>query len=205
MARVRQHVNPLKSDFLKIPDVARVVPPPGVPLEVELGSAEGIFLFERAAAEPQKLFVGVEIRRELAEEAEREAHQRGLLNVRSVFANISLDLRRLFADASVAVFHINFPDPWFKSRQKKRRVMSPELFAELHPLLQPEGVVSVMTDIFELGLDAMAALESDDQRYGSLGESWRFYRERAFAAKSRREQQCEDEGKRVWRLLYRRR
>jgi len=203
--RVRQHVNPLKSDFLEIPDVPRIAPAPGATLEVELGSAEGHFLFERAEAHPERLFVGVEIRREVALEAEEEARRRALGNVRCVFANMSLDLPRLFAPGSVSLFHLNFPDPWFKSRQKKRRVIGPDLFRTLHPLLVPGGTVSVMTDIFELALEAMAALEEADDLYLNLVEPWRFARRPYVTARSRRERQCQDEGTTIWRLLYRRR
>lgn len=204
MSRVRQHVNPLKSDFLEIPDVPRIASAGGEALEVELGSAEGHFLFERAEAHPERLFVGVEIRREVALEAEEEARRRALANVRCVFANMSLDLPRVFAAGSVSLFHLNFPDPWFKSRQKKRRVIGPELFRTLHPLLVPGGTVSVMTDIFELALEAMAALEEADDLYLNQVEPWRFARRPYVTARSRRERQCQDEGTPVWRLLYRR-
>lgn len=205
MPRVRQHVNPLKSDFLEIPDVPRIEAAPGQRLEVELGSAEGHFLFERAETSVDSLIVGVEIRREVAVAADEEARRLGLRNVRSVFANMSLDLARLFAPGSVSVFHVNFPDPWFKSRQKKRRVMGPELFRAIHPLLVPGGSVSIMTDIFDLAMDAMASLEEEDALFVNAGEPWRFQTRPFVPERSRRERQCGDEGTRIWRLLYRRR
>ena len=63
--RIRQHVNPLKSDLLEIADVPRLEAGPGRALEVELGAAEAHFLIDRANADPETTFVGVEIRREL--------------------------------------------------------------------------------------------------------------------------------------------
>jgi tRNA (guanine-N7-)-methyltransferase len=201
--RIRQHVNPLKSDLLEIADVPRLEARPGQPLEVELGCAEAHFLIDRAAAEPDALLVGVEIRRELVEAVNVECARRGLDNLRSVFANMSVDLPRLFADASVRRFYLNFPDPWFKSRQHKRRVISPGLIAELARALEPGGELYVMTDIFALALDAMAALE-ESPFYQSTAEAWTFVRANPYGAKSRRERQCEIEGARIWRLLYRR-
>lgn len=203
MARVRQHVNPLKSDLLEIADVPRLSAAPGQPLEVELGAAEAHFLIDRAAVEPDTLFVGIEIRRELVEASNADCARRGLHNVRVVFANISVDLPRLFAPASVRRFYLNFPDPWFKSRQHKRRVINPGLIAELARALQPGGELYVMTDIFALALDAMAALETSPA-YESATGGWTFARSNPYAAKSRRERQCEQEGARIWRLLYRR-
>ncbi len=203
MPRVRQHVNPLKSDLLEIADVPRIVPGAGQPLEVELGAAEAHFLIDRAGAEPEALFVGVEIRRELVEATNADCARRGLRNVRLVFANISVDLPRLFAPGSVRRFFLNFPDPWFKSRQHKRRVINPELVAELARALQPGGELYVMTDIFALALDAMAALETSPA-YASASGAWTFARHNPYGAKSRRERQCEQEGAPIWRLLYRR-
>jgi tRNA (guanine-N7-)-methyltransferase len=201
--RVRQHVNPLKSDLLEIADVPRIEVPPGRALEVELGAAEAHFLFDRAAADRETLFVGVEIRRELVEPTNEEAARRGLGNVRCVFANMSVDMPRLFAPASVRRFFLNFPDPWFKSRQHKRRVIGPPLVAEIARALAPGGELYVMTDIFALALEAMASLE-DSPLYESACGPWTFAQENPYGAKSRRERQCEDEGARVWRLLFRR-
>jgi len=201
--RIRQHVNPLKSDLLEIADVPRVDAGPGRALEVELGAAEAHFLIDRANADPETAFVGVEIRRELVEAVNAACAAAGPANVRSVFANMSVDMRRLFADGSVRRFFLNFPDPWFKSRQHKRRVIGPGLMAEIGRALAAGGELYVQTDIFALALDAMAALEADDTFVNTAG-TWTFLRENPYGAKSRRERQCETEGVRVWRLLYRR-
>jgi tRNA (guanine-N7-)-methyltransferase len=201
--RVRQHVNPLKSDLLEIADVPRIEVARGRTLEVELGAAEAHFLIERAARDPGGIFVGVEIRRELVEAVNVECARLALPNVRSVFANMSVDMPRLFAAESVRRFFLNFPDPWFKSRQHKRRVIGPGLMTEIERALAPGGELYVMTDIFALALDAMAALEGAGGFVNASGP-WTFARESPYAAKSRRERQCEAEGVRIWRLLYRR-
>ena len=203
MPRVRQHVNPLKSDLLEIADVPRIEGPPGRAIEVELGAAEAHFLIDRAVADRETLFVGVEIRRDLIEVATAGFMQAGVDNFRCVFANMSVDMPRLFAAGSVRRFFLNFPDPWFKSRQHKRRVIGPALIAEIGRALTPTGELYVMTDIFTLALEAMAALETSELFESARGP-WSFAQDNPYGAKSRRERQCEDEGARVWRLLYRR-
>jgi tRNA (guanine-N7-)-methyltransferase len=202
--RIRQHVNPLKANFFQI-----AVEPPelpaGVPLEVELGSAEAHFLMARAAEDAGCCYVGVEIRRDLVALANATCERRGLKQVRSVFANISVDLPRLFPASRVSRFFLNFPDPWWKARQHKRRVMSPELVAELFGLLAEGGEIYLATDVFAIALDAMAALEHDvSRRFVNLREPWTFLRESPFVARSRRERQCEAAGIHIWRLGYRR-
>jgi len=159
----------------------------------------------RAVEDPARFYVGVEIRRDHVAAANAICEQQGLAQVRSVFANMSVDLRRVFPDRRVSRFFLNFPDPWWKARQQKRRVMSPELVAELSGLLVAGGEIYVATDVFEIALDAMAALESDPaQRFVNLRESWRFLLQSPFAARSRRERQCEAEALHIWRLGYRR-
>jgi tRNA (guanine-N7-)-methyltransferase len=201
--RIRQHVNPLKSDLLDIADVPRIEAGAGRAVEVELGSAEAHFLIERAAGARDALFVGVEIRRDLAEETNALCAAAGIDNVRSVFANMSVDMGRLFADASVRRFFLNFPDPWFKSRQHKRRVIGPGLMAEIARALAPGGELFVQTDIFALALEAMAALE-EAPAFINVDGAWTFARRNPYGAKSRRERQCETDGSHIWRLLYRR-
>jgi tRNA (guanine-N7-)-methyltransferase len=202
--RIRQHVNPLKSDLLEIDDVPRIDVEPDRALEVELGAAEAHFLLDRARADRRTAFVGVEIRHELVDAVNADCARNGLENVRAVFANMSVDLPRLFADGTVHRFFLNFPDPWFKTRQHKRRVIGPGLVADLARALTPGGELFVMTDIFQLALDAMAALEESELYDNDYG-SWTFCRENPYDAKSRRERQCEAEGVPIWRLMYRRR
>ena len=203
--RIRHHVNPLKSNFFQIA-VDPIKLPAGVPVEVELGSAEAHFLMTRAVEDPNRFYVGVEIRRDLVAEANAICETQGLRQVRCVFANMSVDLPRVFPAGGVSRFFLNFPDPWFKARQQKRRVISPELIAEMGRLLAEGGEVYVATDIFDIALDAMAALEGDiAPLFTNLREPWTFLRRSPFAARSWREKQCETEAIPIWRLGYRKR
>lgn len=203
MRRVRQHVNPLKSDLLEIA-VARVEVPAGLLLEVELGSAEAHFLMDRARADAAVFAVGIEIRREVVARANKACTAAGLARVHSVFANMSVDMPRLFAPGSVRRFFVNFPDPWWKSRQHKRRVVGAGLVADMTRALAPGGEIFVQTDIFTIALEAMAALETEPGgRLANAAGPWGFYRQNPYGACSRRERQCHDEGAHIWRLLFR--
>jgi tRNA (guanine-N7-)-methyltransferase len=203
MPRIRQHVNPLKSDLLEIADVPRLAPAPGQALDVELGCAEAHFLIDLGRADAASMYVGIEIRRELVTWTNAELARAGLRNVNLVFANMSVDMPRLFAPGSVRRFFLNFPDPWFKTRQHKRRVIGPELMDEIHRALAPDGELFVQTDIFDLGLEAMSALEGmSPARFVNTHAPWSFLPANPYPAKSRRERQCEGEGVRIWRLLY---
>jgi tRNA (guanine-N7-)-methyltransferase len=203
MPRIRQHVNPLKADLLDLADVPRIAAAAGRALDVELGAAEAHFLIDLARADRETLFVGVEIRRELVTFTNGELARGGLSNVRLVFANMSVDMGRLFAAGSVRRFFLNFPDPWFKTRQHKRRVIGPELMEEIHRALAPGGELFVQTDIFDLAMDAMGALEAmAPAPFVNAHGPWSFLPANPYPAKSRRERQCEGDGSRIWRLRY---
>jgi tRNA (guanine-N7-)-methyltransferase len=197
--RVRHHVNPLGGRFLDTR--ATRVERRGRPLEVELGCADARFLFERAPRHPDVDFVGIEIREQLVEEVNDKASEQGLDNLRAVFANISTELDALFADDSLARVFINFPDPWFKMSQRKRRIMTPEVGETLCRKLQPGGELLFQSDIWSLGIDALSVLEGVSGLTNLVGP-WRFMRENPYDSKSLREVRVEELGIRVWRVWY---
>lgn len=193
----------MRSGFL----ARRVAPlplPAGRDVEVELGCADARFLFERAPRHPDVSFVGLEIRAPLVEQVNAQAAAARLSNLRAVFCNINVDLTDLFADGSLARAFVNFPDPWFKRRHQKRRLMNDELVEVLHRKLRPGGELFFQSDVFDLALDAMAVLEAASGRFANLHGAWSFVRENPFGAKSLREVRCEERGLRIWRMCYRR-
>jgi tRNA (guanine-N7-)-methyltransferase len=202
MARHRPHVNPLKLNFLARRP-ARLELPPDREVEVELGCAEAQFLFERSARRPDVVPVGLEIRRELCDEVNDRSRREGSA-VRAVFCHANVELPELFPAASVTRFFVNFPDPWFKKRHHKRRVVDPALASSMAQALRPGGELFFQTDVWELALDALAVFE-DEPRLRNQDAPWSFWkRGNPYGVRSRRETGCEEEGLPIWRALYRR-
>ena len=69
--RVRQHVNPLRSPHWARLGAAALALPADRDIEAELGCADARFLFERAPREPERYFLGLEIREPLVDEVNR--------------------------------------------------------------------------------------------------------------------------------------
>lgn len=206
--RVRQHVNPLGSHYLE-PRAAAVRPPPELgadpPLQVELGCADGQFSFQLARACPGSMVVGLEIREKLVAANTARARLEGLPNLVFGYVNLNVDLDRVLAPRSVDAFHLLFPDPWFKAKHHKRRVVDPWMLEVVCRQLRPGGELHVASDVFEVALAAMAEIE--DPAAETLGlrnrlGPWRFWRGNPFPAQSRREDTTLARGQRVWRMRY---
>lgn len=178
--------------------------PAGRDVEAELGCADARFLFERAPQHPDTHFLGLEIREPLVDEVNRKAAELGLANLRAVFCNINIDLATLVPDASLARMYINFPDPWFKRRHHRRRLVDDGLITTLHAKLAPGGELFFQSDVWDLALDALAVLESADDRFANVAGAWSFLRTNPYGARSLREVRCEERGLPIWRMLYRR-
>ncbi|KAF4324362.1 hypothetical protein JM18_001745 [Phytophthora kernoviae] len=154
--RFRQHVNPLSSVYrqpIKLPEWAECFVDTSLPIHLDIGCARGKYLMDVAEAQASKQnFVGIEIRRNVLVEAEREAKNRGLDNLVFIHANMNIHQSRLLQSlparvTSVSIFH---PDPWMKKRHVKRRLVNEEFVAELAKLLPNGTPIFVQTDVEEL-------------------------------------------------------
>ena len=160
--RIRQHVNPLRADFLEIP-LEPLALPRGSTRRGRAGLGGGAV--PRWSARPRipiASYVGVEIRRELVDAVEPRCAAPGAgAGAQRVRQHLASTCPGSSHRRSVTRFFVNFPDPWFKQRQRKRRVVSEELVEQLAILLVAGGEIHVATDIFDIALDAMAALEGN--------------------------------------------
>jgi tRNA (guanine-N7-)-methyltransferase len=129
------------------------------PLELEVGSGKGLFLRTAAAARPQLDFLGVEIAPRYAEFAAASLTRCGLTNAVIVVGDAVRLFEELLPEASLAAVHVYFPDPWWKKRHKKRRVIGESLVGHVARTLQPGGSLHFWTDVeeyFQTGLDLIA-------------------------------------------------
>ena len=197
--RIRQHVNPKLAFFEQF----RGERPPldHRRVEVEIGCADAQFLFERAAVDPSRLYVGLEIREELVTLVNKRARALAA-PVHAVFCHAQLHTKELFPPASVDRVYVNFPDPWFKRRHHDRRMVDPVLADQIAHILRPGGELFVQTDVWELAIDGLSSFEADP-RFTNLAGEWSFWkRGNPYGVRSWREQNAEETGLPIWRILY---
>jgi tRNA (guanine-N7-)-methyltransferase len=117
------------------------------PVEIEVGFGKGLFLATAGAARPDTNFFGVEIVRKYQLYAATRLARRGLTNVRVACADGRAVLRERIAPRSVEALHVYFPDPWWKTRHRKRRVFTPEFAHTVGIVLRPGGRLFIATDV----------------------------------------------------------
>ncbi len=119
------------------------------PLEIEVGSGKGLFLSNASRNDPDANYLGNEIARKYAKYCAYRFAKLGCTNARMI-AGDGLRLFREFLQADIARgVHVYFPDPWWKARHRRRRVMTPEFVADVYRVLQPGGVFHFWTDVEE--------------------------------------------------------
>ncbi len=116
-------------------------------LEIEVGSGKGLFLLNAARAKPDHNFLGIEVAHKYARFSAARLAKLQLANAVMVSGDALKIFRELVPDASLAAVHVYFPDPWWKQRHRKRRVLTPAFLADVARTLRPQGKLHFWTDV----------------------------------------------------------
>ena len=153
---MRQHVNPLSKHFdeiEKIPSFNQMFDNPKFNLHLDIGCAAGEFLFDLAIVNPKWNYLGIEIRERLVKTARLKVHDKGIKNLYFVFGNannIFNDSNNKFIINNLKSISFNFPDPWFKKRHNKRRVIQKDFINMLASSMQKGSLIFIKTDVKDL-------------------------------------------------------
>jgi tRNA (guanine-N7-)-methyltransferase len=154
--RVRQHVNPLSNKYqqsISIPDWSQIYSNLSLPFHLDLGCARGRFLLQMAQKNPHINYLGIEIREALVTEANEIKDKLNLTNLYYLSGNINSFLTELLTSLppnSLELITIQFPDPWFKKKHQKRRVVQSEIVEILAQFLSKKGNIFLQSDIQEV-------------------------------------------------------
>ena len=200
--RVHQHVNPLAPYFRFTPqpiEIKTVFANPDLPLHLDIGSARGKFLLKIAAISPAQNFLGVEIREPLVAQANRIAKENSLSNLHYEFCNATYSLDRLLELLPRDVLQtvtIQFPDPWYKKKHAKRRMVKYNLVETVVKHLRIAGVVFIQTDVYFLAGEMFELF----RRNAHLCEVE--VAEHPFAIKTEREIAVEEKALPIYRAMF---
>ena len=170
---MRQHVNPLSRNFdhiEKFPPLTEMFDDYKFNLHLDIGCAAGEFLFDLALVNPNWNYLGIEIREKLVKTAKLRVKEREIKNLYFLFGNANNILNNFQGKLilqNVKSISFNFPDPWFKKRHNKRRVIQPEFINILSNSLQKGSIIFIKTDVKDL-FDYMDCTISDNLSFKEI-------------------------------------
>jgi len=138
------------------------------PLEVELGSGKGLFLAAAAQTQRAHNFLGLEMAGKYAHFAAARLARLELPNARIVHGDGLRVFREFLPAASLLAVHVYFPDPWWKARHKKRRVMNEQFLGDVQRTLVPDGKLQFWTDVEEYFSTALHAIADSTRLVGPI-------------------------------------
>lgn len=168
------------------------------PLELEIGMGRSHFLFERAKAAPGHNIIGIEWKGEWVKQAKKRAVREGVTNLTAIFGNAWQIAPHIFENESLTQVVLNFPDPWWKKRHHKRKVINDSFVDVLVSKLKEGGRVYVQTDVKELFDEYLERFEANPQLVNLAGKGCGLDANPQ-NARSHREKKCEVLGVAVYR------
>ena len=127
------------------------------PLEIEVGMGKGRFIMEKASANPDINYIGIERYSSVLLRGLQKRSEMDLENIYFMCIDAK-DMTEIFAPGEVDRIYLNFSDPWPKDRHAKRRLTSPVFMSVYDKILAPRGVVEFKTDnrgLFEYSMESI--------------------------------------------------
>jgi len=119
------------------------------PVEIEIGHGKGSFLVEASGLLPHTNFLGLEWSNKAHLFAAERIAKRNFGNVRFLRGDAQEIFATRIPKGSVRAIHIYFPDPYWKRRHLKRRLVTPEFALSIANALTPGGRVLTKSDVPE--------------------------------------------------------
>lgn len=115
------------------------------PIVLELGCGKGEYTLHLAAQNPEKNFIGIDIKGARFWRGAKTALEEKRKNIAFVRSQIEM-IDSLFEVNEVEEIWITFPDPQIKFKRSKHRLTQPEFLKRYRSILAPHGSVHLKTD-----------------------------------------------------------
>ncbi len=139
----------LAIDVLSSPAAWEQLVPASAIVEVEVGSGKGLFLKSAATQTPHHFFVGIELAMKFANRAAERLAKADLTNAKMLRGDAQAFLRDTVPTSSVTRMHVYFPDPWWRNKHKKRRVLNDQAILDIERSLIAGGEFHFWTDVLD--------------------------------------------------------
>ena len=110
-------------------------------LNLEIGFGDGKYLFEQALNNPKQSFIGIEVFESGLANTYKKIEKLNITNLKLIQGDVSEIFSKNKSKNLFDLITIFFPDPWPKSKHKKRRLLKKNFFLILKSLLKKEGKI----------------------------------------------------------------
>ena len=128
------------------------------PIVLELGCGKGEYTVALAERDPNRNFIGIDIKGARMWRGAKTATERQMRNVGFLRTRIEM-IASFFAEGEVDEIWITFPDPQLKSRRAKKRLTSPLFLGQYAQMQVPGGRINLKTDSQHLYAYTQAVIE----------------------------------------------
>lgn len=115
------------------------------PIVLELGCGKGEYTVGLAERNPNKNYIGIDIKGARFWRGAKTAIEEGLTNVAFIRTQIEL-VDALFDSEEVSEIWITFPDPQIKYKRTKHRMTNQAFLEKYRRILKPKGLMHLKTD-----------------------------------------------------------
>ena len=115
------------------------------PIVLELGCGKGEYTIGLAEADPDRNYIGVDIKGARIWKGAKIAHEKELVNVAFLRTRIEF-IESFFSPGEVEEIWITFPDPQLKRRRNKKRLTGSLFLNKYRNFLRDHGLVHLKTD-----------------------------------------------------------
>ncbi|PKA65102.1 tRNA (guanine-N(7)-)-methyltransferase [Apostasia shenzhenica] len=214
--RIRQHVNPLSLLFrvpMQAPDWDIVFDDCKLPLMVDIGTGSGRFLMWLAKRfYNSRNCVGLEIRQKLVQRSQFWVKELALRNIHFISTNATISFDDLVSSYPGPLIFVSVlcPDPHFKKRHHKRRILQKPLVDSILKNLTTGGQVYMQSDVLEVAMsmrdhfdpqaDLLKHIHAIDPSFSCDVDGWLLHN--PMGIRTEREVHAELQGARIYRRLY---
>ena len=115
-------------------------------LNLEIGFGDGKYLSEQALNNPKQSFIGIEVFESGLANTYKKIEKFNITNLKLIQGDVEQIFSKNKSKNLFDLITIFFPDPWPKSKHKKRRLLKKNFFLILQSLLKKEGKIIIKTD-----------------------------------------------------------
>ncbi len=115
------------------------------PIVLELGCGKGEYTIALAQRDPERNYIGIDIKGARMWRGAKTATERKMTNVAFVRTRIEF-INSFFGEGEISEIWITFPDPQLKTRRAKKRLTAPLFLERYAQMLSDDGVINLKTD-----------------------------------------------------------